>query len=111
MVSLRSPDLAQDASTVITFYAASVGQLVADYQPPSLPRLAHHMLHTQSKSCRRIPYLFNLTDHRILTAAEVRHALRLLLDAGVARLSDTETTELVETWQQYCVFFFLVIRF
>ncbi|KAI0655440.1 WD40 repeat-like protein [Cubamyces menziesii] len=74
-------DLAQDASTVITFYAASVGQLVADYQPPSLPRLAHHMLHTQT--------------------AEVRHALRLLLDAGVARLSDTETTELVETWQQY----------
>ncbi|KAH9891906.1 WD40 repeat-like protein [Cubamyces lactineus] len=74
-------DLAQDASTVITFYAASIGQLVPDYQPPSLPRLAHHMLHTQT--------------------AEVRHAVRLLLDASVARLSDTETTELVETWQRY----------
>ncbi|KAI0671154.1 WD40 repeat-like protein [Trametes maxima] len=74
-------DLAQDASTVMTFYAASIGQLVADYQPPSLPRLAHHLLHTQS--------------------AEVRHAVRLLLDAGVARLTDGETNEIVETWQQY----------
>ncbi|KAI0642943.1 WD40 repeat-like protein [Trametes meyenii] len=77
-------ELAQDASTVMTFYAASIGQLVADHQPPSLPRLAHHLLHTQS--------------------AEVRHAVRLLLDAGVAQLTDTETNEIVETWQQYCEF-------
>ncbi|KAI0354805.1 WD40 repeat-like protein [Trametes cingulata] len=74
-------DLAQDANTVMTFYAASIGQLVADHQPPSLPRLAHHMLQAQS--------------------AEIRHALRLTIDAGVARLSDTETAEMVETWQQY----------
>ncbi|KAI0823988.1 WD40 repeat-like protein [Trametes gibbosa] len=74
-------DLAHDASTVTTFYAASVGQLVPGYQSPSLPRLAHHMLHTQS--------------------AEVRHAVRLLLDAGVARLANNEAAELVETWQQY----------
>ncbi|EIW52425.1 WD40 repeat-like protein [Trametes versicolor FP-101664 SS1] len=74
-------DLAQDASTVTTFYAASIGQLVPDHQHPSLPRLAHHMLHIQS--------------------AEVRQAVRLLLDAGVARLADSETTELVEVWQQY----------
>ncbi|KAI8986132.1 WD40 repeat-like protein [Trametes punicea] len=72
-------DLARDASTVITFYAASIGQLVGDYQPPSLPRLAHHFLHTQT--------------------GEIRHAVRLLLDAGVARLSDVQTTELAEAWQ------------
>ncbi|KAI0763531.1 WD40 repeat-like protein [Trametes elegans] len=74
-------DLLQDANTVMTFYAASIGQLVADHQSPSLSRLAHHLLHTQS--------------------ADVRHAVRLLLDAGVARLSDQETAELVEAWQQY----------
>ncbi|KAI0365315.1 WD40 repeat-like protein [Pilatotrama ljubarskyi] len=74
-------DLVQDANTVMTFYAASIGQLVANHQPPSLPRLAHHMLHAQS--------------------AEIRHALRLTFDAGVARLSDTEAAEIVEMWQQY----------
>ncbi|RPD74051.1 WD40 repeat-like protein [Lentinus tigrinus ALCF2SS1-7] len=75
-------DLAQDANTVMTFYAASVGQLVHEaYHPPSLPRLGHHLLYTLS--------------------TEVRQATRLLFDAGVARLSDQEATEIVETWQQY----------
>ncbi|KAI0718156.1 WD40 repeat-like protein [Cerioporus squamosus] len=75
-------DLAHDANTVMTFYAASVGQLVHEgYQPPSLPRLGRYLLHTLS--------------------AEVRQAARLLFDAGVARLSDQETAETVETWQQY----------
>ncbi|OJT12977.1 WD repeat-containing protein 7 [Trametes pubescens] len=78
---MHTTDPAQDASTVTTFYAASIGQLVPDHQHPSLPRLAHYMLHIQS--------------------AEVRQAVRLLLDAGVARLADSETTELVEAWQQY----------
>ncbi|KAI9066035.1 WD40 repeat-like protein [Trametes sanguinea] len=77
----QSEDLAQDASTVITFYAASIGQLVADYQSPSLPRLAHHLLRTQ--------------------APEMRHAVRLLLETGVARLSDTETNRIVEAWQRF----------
>ncbi|OSC98008.1 WD40 repeat-like protein [Trametes coccinea BRFM310] len=74
-------DLTQDASTIITFYAASIGQLVADYQPPSLPRLAHHLLRTQ--------------------IAEMRHAVRLLLETGVARLSDAETNQIVEAWQRF----------
>ncbi|KAL7279647.1 hypothetical protein ACG7TL_006053 [Trametes sanguinea] len=74
-------DLTQDASTIITFYAASIGQLVADYQPPSLPRLAHHLLRTQ--------------------IAEMRHAVRLLLETGVARLSDAETHQIVEAWQRF----------
>ncbi|RDX48877.1 WD40 repeat-like protein [Lentinus brumalis] len=75
-------DLAHDATTVMTFYAASVGQLVHEgYQPPSLPRLGRYLLRTFSP--------------------EVRQAARLLFDAGVARLSDQETAETVETWQQY----------
>ncbi|CDO72195.1 hypothetical protein BN946_scf184970.g47 [Trametes cinnabarina] len=76
-----SLDLAQDATTVITFYAASIGQLVADYQPPSLTRLAHHLLRVQ--------------------ATEMRHAVRLLTETGVARLSDTEANEVVEAWQRF----------
>ncbi|KAH9932736.1 WD40 repeat-like protein [Epithele typhae] len=75
-------DLAQDANTVMTFYTASVGQLVLEsYQPPSLPRLGQHLLNTLS--------------------SEVRHTARLLFDAGVARLSDHETTEIMDNWQNY----------
>ncbi|KAI0754509.1 WD40 repeat-like protein [Daedaleopsis nitida] len=75
-------DLAPDATTVTTFYAASVGQFVHEgYQPPSLPRLGRYLLHTLS--------------------ADVRQGGRLLFDAGVARLSDQETIEYVESWQQY----------
>ncbi len=44
---MHTTDPAQDASTVTTFYAASIGQLVPDHQHPSLPRLAHYMLHIQ----------------------------------------------------------------
>ncbi|EJF60945.1 WD40 repeat-like protein [Dichomitus squalens LYAD-421 SS1] len=79
---MQFENLAQDASTVMTFYAASVGQLVPEfYQPPSLPRLGQHMLYTLS--------------------AEERQAARLLFDAGVARLSDQETADIVECWQQH----------
>ncbi|KAI0770640.1 WD40 repeat-like protein [Fomes fomentarius] len=75
-------DLVQDANTVMTFYAVSIGQLVHEaYQPPSLPRLGHYLLHTRS--------------------ADVRYAARLLFDAGVARLSAQKTAEIVERWQEH----------
>ncbi|PIL35130.1 hypothetical protein GSI_02919 [Ganoderma sinense ZZ0214-1] len=79
---MQFEDLVQDASTVMTFYATSVGPLVTEsYQPPSLPRLGRHLLQASS--------------------AEERQAARLLFDAGVARLSDAETTVIVEGWQRY----------
>ncbi|KAI1788856.1 WD40 repeat-like protein [Ganoderma leucocontextum] len=78
---MQFEDLVQDASTVMTFYGTSVGQLVTDsYLAPSLPRLGRHLLQASS--------------------AEERQAARLLFDAGVARLSDPETTAIVEGWQQ-----------
>ena len=95
-------DLARDANTVMTFYAASVGQLVHEaYQPPSLPRLGKYLLHTLCECPLTIPHLLHVLTTAVGAAAEVRQAARLLFDAGVARLSDQETTEIVETWQPY----------
>ena len=94
-------DLAQDANTVMTFYAASVGQLVHDgYQSPSLPRLGQHLLHTLCTFSDDYSY-HGLCISTVGAASDVRHAARLLFDAGVARFSDQETAEMVESWQQY----------
>ncbi|OCH87320.1 hypothetical protein OBBRIDRAFT_889871 [Obba rivulosa] len=73
-------DLLDDANTVTGFYAGSLGESLGPlYTPPSLPLLAR-------------TWLFS-------TVSELRQAARVLFDVGVIKLSDTETMELVEHWQ------------
>ncbi|PCH40400.1 WD40 repeat-like protein [Wolfiporia cocos MD-104 SS10] len=75
-------EFAADATTVMTFYAASLTEVTGPlYRSPSLPFLARAWLRT--------------------AVPEVRHASRLLFDAGVARLTDEETAQLVQHWHQY----------
>ncbi|PCH40392.1 WD40 repeat-like protein [Wolfiporia cocos MD-104 SS10] len=75
-------EFAADATTVMTFYAASLTEVTGPlYRSPSLPFLARAWLRT--------------------AVPEVRHASRLFFDAGVARLTDEETAQLVQHWHQY----------
>ncbi|KZT64172.1 WD40 repeat-like protein [Daedalea quercina L-15889] len=79
---LRHEELVPDANTVMTFYAASLPEVVgASYKTPSLQILAKYWLQS--------------------TVHEVRSACRLLFDAGIARMSDLETAETIEFWQPY----------
>ncbi|KAI9442968.1 hypothetical protein H4582DRAFT_1921610 [Lactarius indigo] len=72
-------DLADCVNTVITFYATSLSHSVGRaYIPPSLSFLAR--------------WWFDVSG-------ELRLAARTLFDAGVASLTDEETTSLVERWQ------------
>ncbi|KAL6301983.1 hypothetical protein BKA93DRAFT_436971 [Sparassis latifolia] len=71
-------DLMQNANTVAAFYLASLAQAVGNsYRPPCLSILAERWLRT----------------------SELRHAYRVLFDAGVAQRSDAETIQMVEKWQ------------
>ncbi|KAH9922915.1 WD40 repeat-like protein [Fomitopsis serialis] len=79
---LRHEELVPDTTTVMTFYAASLPEVLgASYKSPSLRVLAKHWLQS--------------------TVNEVKSASRLLMDAGIARMSDLETAETIEYWQPY----------
>ncbi|TFY53289.1 hypothetical protein EVJ58_g9531 [Rhodofomes roseus] len=79
---LLHEELVADTNTIMTFYAASLPEaLGTSYKPPSLRVLARYWLQS--------------------TVNEVRSASRLLLDAGIARMSDLETAETIEYWQPY----------
>ena len=93
------PDLAADTSTVVTFYAASLQEVVGpSYKSPSLQVLAKHWLQSTGKlsELTTTPYVLIF-----LPVSEVRTSSRLLFDAGVGRMSDLETAEMVEYWLPY----------
>ncbi|EPQ54828.1 WD40 repeat-like protein [Gloeophyllum trabeum ATCC 11539] len=72
-------DLTDNANTVIAFYASSLGALVGPaYQVPSPVFLANAWFNASS---------------------ELRAAIHLLFDAGLACLSDEETNRIIDTWQ------------
>lgn len=93
------PDLAADTSTVVTFYAASLQEVVGpSYKSPSLQVLAKHWLQSTGKPPERMTRLSVLI---CLPVSEVRTSSRLLFDAGIGRMSDLETAEMVEYWLPY----------
>lgn len=72
-------DTADHINTVVAFYATSLSHTVGrGYVPPSLSSLAR--------------WWFDVSS-------ELRLAARTLFDAGVAGLTDEETTSLVDRWQ------------
>ncbi|KAJ7644581.1 hypothetical protein FB45DRAFT_898250 [Roridomyces roridus] len=74
-------ELAESASVVVAFYAASLAQAVGPlYQPPSLTYLARRWFDSSN---------------------ELRQASRILFDASITRLSDEETIAVTEHWQHH----------
>ncbi|KAI6041430.1 hypothetical protein EDC04DRAFT_1281991 [Pisolithus marmoratus] len=73
--------LHDDCETVIAFYATSLPTVVRQhYTPPDLVWLARKWFETTS---------------------DVRQATKVLVDAGVARLSDEESVSLVRAWERH----------
>ena len=92
-------DLADCVNTVITFYATSLSHLVGrPYKPPSLPFLARWWFDVSST----LFLVFTFGSPYVVFAGELRLAARTLFDAGVAGLTNEETTSLVERWQHSC---------
>ncbi|KAI9511385.1 hypothetical protein F5148DRAFT_1323298 [Russula earlei] len=72
-------DKAEHVNTVVAFYATALSHTIGrGYVPPSLSSLAR--------------WWFDVSS-------ELRVATRILFDAGVAGLTDDETTSLVDRWQ------------
>ncbi|OJA15937.1 hypothetical protein AZE42_02647 [Rhizopogon vesiculosus] len=74
-------ELSDDCQTVITFYSTSLAHVVgASYRAPDVTYLA--------------TMWFNSTN-------DVRQAAKTLFDAGIVRLSDEESIDLVDAWQHH----------
>ncbi|TFK39093.1 hypothetical protein BDQ12DRAFT_683016 [Crucibulum laeve] len=74
-------ELLEGANTVISFYATSIGPCVGpQYQSPNLPYLGRLWFNTSN---------------------EIRHAIRILFDSTVARMSDEEASGIAEQWQHH----------
>ncbi|KAG2114253.1 uncharacterized protein F5147DRAFT_678636 [Suillus discolor] len=74
-------ELSHDCQTVITFYSTSLAHAVgASYQAPDVAYLAMQW--------------FNSSN-------DVRQAAKTLFDAGIVRLSDEESSALVDAWQHH----------
>ncbi|KAF9071140.1 WD40-repeat-containing domain protein [Rhodocollybia butyracea] len=72
-------ELSESASTVITFYVTGLsGPVGSTYKPPNLAFLARRWFESSS---------------------ELRHSARLLFDAAIVRLSDEDTSAIVDEWQ------------
>jgi WD repeat-containing protein 7 len=85
-----------DVNTVITFYATSLGQLVGRlYKTPSLSCLARSWFQFSGVGSR---YMTNL-PLTVIYVDEFRGPARLLLDAGIARMTDEESASVVELLQ------------
>ncbi|EIW81457.1 hypothetical protein CONPUDRAFT_124586 [Coniophora puteana RWD-64-598 SS2] len=73
--------LTDDCQTVITFYATSLGSTLGIcFQPPDLVYLARTWFESSH---------------------DIRHAARILVDAGVVRMSDEESVMLCDRWQHH----------
>ncbi|KAG2130779.1 uncharacterized protein EDB93DRAFT_1179251 [Suillus bovinus] len=74
-------ELSHDCQTVITFYSTSLAHVVgASYQAPDVAYLATQWLNSSN---------------------DVRQAAKTLFDAGIVRLSDEESSALVDAWQHH----------
>jgi len=106
---LNSPsDSADPTNTVVAFYATSLSHTVGrGYVPPSLSSLARWWFDVSSMTLFTHFFSLYLLRLAFCFVGELRLAARTLFDAGVAGLTDEETTSLVDRWQHSRKFCYL----
>lgn len=94
-----SVDISDDCQTVMTFYATSLPSVVGShFKAPDVVYLARQWLDALSMS-RLGP---SVTSSTLMSSTDVlRHAARLLFDAGIVKLSEEESAALVHAWQHH----------
>jgi WD repeat-containing protein 7 len=100
-IYLDAPD---SANTVLLFYSTSLAHTIGpSFRPPDIALLAQHWLESSSKPVLSVDRARSV-DLMTISEDDIRQAIRVALDAEIARQPDEDIIKLVEEWQEQRMF-------